>query len=68
MVNDPKFMDEKSKPVMLDNRNSNWVKDMPAMMKNESVFFAVGAAHLAGEKGVIQLLQKAGYTVKPIIN
>lgn len=68
MVNDPKFMDEKSRPVMLDNRNSNWVKDMPAMMKKESVFFAVGAAHLAGEKGVIQLLQKAGYTVKPIIN
>ena len=68
MVNDPKFMDEKSKPVMLDNRNSNWVKDMPAMMKNESVFFAVGAAHLGGEKGVIQLLQKAGYKVQPITN
>lgn len=68
LVNDPKFMDEKSKPVMLDNRNSNWVKDMPVMMKNESVFFAVGAAHLAGEKGVIQLLQKAGYKVQPITN
>jgi uncharacterized protein YbaP (TraB family) len=68
VVNDPKFMDEKNKPVMLDNRNSNWVKDMPAMMKNESVFFAVGAAHLAGEKGVIQLLQKAGYKVQPITN
>ncbi|MFY8111133.1 MAG: TraB/GumN family protein [Flavobacterium sp.] len=68
LVNDPKFMDEKSKPVMLDNRNSNWLKDMPAMMKNESVFFAVGAAHLPGKKGVIQLLQKAGYTVQPITN
>jgi hypothetical protein len=41
---------------------------MPAMMKNESVFFAVGAAHLPGKKGVIQLLQKAGYTVQPITN
>jgi uncharacterized protein YbaP (TraB family) len=66
LVNDPKFIDEKSKAVMLDNRNSNWVKDMPAMMKNESVFFAVGAAHLPGKKGVIQLLQKAGYKVKPV--
>lgn len=68
IANDPKVMDEKSKPVMLYNRNSNWVKDMPAMMKNESVFFAIGAAHLPGEKGVIQLLQKAGYKVQPIIN
>lgn len=68
LVNDPKYMDEKSKPIMLDNRNSNWLKDMPAMMKNESVFFAVGAAHLPGKEGVIQLLQKAGYKVQPIIN
>jgi uncharacterized protein len=68
LVNDPKFMDEKSKRVMLDNRNSNWVRDMPAMMKSESVFFAVGAAHLPGENGVIQLLQKAGYKVQPITN
>lgn len=68
LVNDPRFMNEKSKAIMLDNRNSNWVRDIPGMMKNESVFFAVGAAHLPGEKGVIQLLQKAGYTVQPITN
>jgi uncharacterized protein YbaP (TraB family) len=68
LVNDPKFMNEKSKSIMLDNRNSNWVKDMPTMMKNESVFFAVGAAHLPGETGVIQLLQKAGYKVQAITN
>jgi uncharacterized protein YbaP (TraB family) len=67
-VNDPKFMNENSKSIMLDNRNSNWVKDMPAMMKNENVFFAVGAAHLPGETGVIQLLQKAGYKVQAITN
>jgi uncharacterized protein YbaP (TraB family) len=41
---------------------------MPEMMQKESVFFAVGAAHLAGELGVINLLKKAGYTVKPIMN
>ena len=34
---------------------------MPAMMKKTKCIFAVGAAHLGGEKGVIQLLQKAGY-------
>jgi uncharacterized protein YbaP (TraB family) len=29
-------------------------------------FNAVGAAHLGGENGVIALLRKNGYTVKPI--
>ncbi|MNX99368.1 TraB family protein [compost metagenome] len=53
---------------MLDNRNNNWVKNMPELMKKESVFFAVGAAHLGGEEGVINLLKKAGYSVKPILN
>lgn len=36
-------------------------------MQKESTFFAVGAAHLGGEIGIIHLLRKAGYTVKPIM-
>jgi uncharacterized protein YbaP (TraB family) len=41
---------------------------MPELMKTESTFFAVGSAHLAGELGVINLLRKAGYSVKPVMN
>jgi uncharacterized protein YbaP (TraB family) len=67
-VTDKKVMNEKTKSFMLDQRNNNWVSFMPEMMQKESVFFAVGAAHLAGELGVINLLKKAGYTVKPIMN
>lgn len=59
-------MNAKSKKYMLDDRNINWVKQMPEMMKKESVFVAVGAAHLGGELGVINLLREAGYKVKPI--
>lgn len=66
MMTDEKSMSKEAKILMLDNRNSNWLKMMPAMMKKESVFFAVGAAHLPGEMGVIQLLKKAGYTVKAV--
>jgi len=29
---------------------------------------AVGAGHLPGEKGVINLLRKAGYKVEPVEN
>lgn len=64
----PKYMDAEDKKYMLDIRNNNWAKKMPDLMKKESVFFAVGAAHLPGEQGVIQLLKKAGYTVKPVMN
>ncbi|MFH6956305.1 TraB/GumN family protein [Flavobacterium aquidurense] len=60
------MMNAKAKKYMLDERNGNWVKLLPEMIKNESVFVAVGAAHLAGNDGVINLLRKAGYKVKPV--
>jgi uncharacterized protein len=50
--------------LLLDNRNRNWVPIMEKMMTDTSTFFAVGAGHLGGEKGVITLLRKRGYTVK----
>lgn len=37
---------------------------MPAIMADKPTFFAVGALHLAGEKGLIQQLKNAGYTVE----
>jgi uncharacterized protein YbaP (TraB family) len=61
-------MAAKAKKYMLDERNSKWVKILPEMMKKESLFVGVGAAHLGGEFGVINLLRKAGYIVKPIMN
>jgi uncharacterized protein YbaP (TraB family) len=51
--------------AFLDDRNVRWVPRMQPMMQKGSVFFAVGAGHLAGDKGVLALLRKAGYTVKP---
>ena len=39
---------------------------MEKAMQKEKVFFAVGAGHLAGAKGVINLLREKGYTVKGI--
>lgn len=68
ITTDKKVTSDTTKKIILDNRNSNWVKDMPSLMQKESVFFAVGAAHLGGEFGVINLLRKAGYIVKPVMN
>lgn len=58
---------EESLEGLLNERNQNWIPQLEKMMKKESVFIAVGAAHLPGEKGVIELLIDAGYKVKPII-
>lgn len=53
--------------VLLYNRNRNWlpvIEDMLATNKQD--FIVVGAAHLAGDGSVIDLLEKAGYTVSRI--
>jgi len=52
--------------LLLYNRNASWVKKMPAIMRDAPALFAVGAGHLGGEKGVINLLRKAGFTVRPM--
>lgn len=51
---------------MIYGRNANWVKIMPGIMKEKPTLFAVGAAHLIGEKGVLELLKKNGYTVEGV--
>ena len=60
--------EEKYDDLLLNNRNKNWVKQLKEIMKNESVFVAVGAGHLVGEKGLIKLLKKEGYKVEPLQN
>ena len=60
-------MDE-HKDLLLNNRNANWVKQLKDIMKKERVFVAVGAGHLVGEQGLIALLRKEGYTVRPLEN
>ena len=60
-------MDE-NRDLLLDNRNLNWVGQLKPIMKKNSIFIAVGAGHLVGEKGLIELLRKEGYTVRAIEN
>ena len=41
---------------------------MKNLMPKAGLFVAVGAGHLPGPQGVLQLLRKEGYSVKPIKN
>ena len=52
---------------LLVNRNKNWIPKITEMAGRERIFIAVGAAHLGGETGVINLLRKEGYTVEPVL-
>lgn len=52
--------------ILLTNRNKAWIPVIENIMKKESGFFAVGAGHLAGKDGVLNLLKNKGYTLTPI--
>jgi uncharacterized protein len=52
--------------LLLVNRNYNWIPVMQEAMSANRCFFAVGAGHLPGSEGVIALLRKTGYLVRPI--
>ena len=66
LVSDRRFMSTEAEERMVYDRNKKWVKNMPELMQEKSIFFAVGAGHLPGRVGVIQLLKRAGYTVAPV--
>ena len=52
--------------AIVNVRNLNWEKQMKELLPKQSTLFVVGAGHLPGEKGMINLLREAGYKVKPV--
>jgi uncharacterized protein YbaP (TraB family) len=54
--------------ILLYHRNANWVKKIKPILPDKSLLIAVGAGHLPGEKGLISLLRKEGYTITPVEN
>ncbi len=54
--------------LLLYNRNTNWTQKLADLLPQSSLVIAVGAGHLPGQKGVINLLRKAGYKVEPVEN
>jgi uncharacterized protein YbaP (TraB family) len=52
--------------LLLAKRNRKWIPVMMKEMKQSSCVFAVGAGHLPGEDGVINLLRNEGFIVSPV--
>jgi len=53
---------------ILEKRNRVMVTSIKSITENKSLFAAIGAAHLPGDTGVINLLKEEGYTVKRVDN
>jgi uncharacterized protein YbaP (TraB family) len=51
---------------MITDRNRRWVEAMPEIMVAKPTLFVVGAGHLPGEDGVLELLKACGYKVKAV--
>jgi uncharacterized protein YbaP (TraB family) len=58
--------DGKFEQELLIKRNQNWIPIIMKAINQKSSFFAVGAGHLGGETGIINLLRKQGYQIKAI--
>lgn len=54
--------------ILLYDRNANWAKKLQELMPEKALVVAVGAGHLPGKKGVLNLLREAGYKVEPVKN
>ena len=52
--------------LIITNRNIVMANGIDTLIRKYSSFIGIGAAHLAGEEGVIQLLRNKGYTVRPV--
>lgn len=59
-------MTEGEKFLLINNRNNNWIDKIINLVSENRCFIAVGALHLPGNEGVINLLKKRGYKVKPV--
>jgi len=52
--------------ILLYDRNALMTKRFVEIARSQSLFCAVGAGHLAGQKGMLRLLKKEGFKVSPL--
>ena len=60
--------DSTKKDALLTKRNIKMARRIDSLAAFRTMFFAIGAAHLPGDDGVISLLKKRGFTVEPVLS
>jgi uncharacterized protein YbaP (TraB family) len=57
---------DKIQDELLYDRNTAWIPKLDKIFEQDKVFVAVGAGHLMGPRGVIELLKQRGYVITRI--
>lgn len=64
---DPDISEAEVMKALLIDRNANWIAPIEAMLaRNEQDLVIVGAAHLVGDTGVVELLRARGYAIRRV--
>lgn len=52
---------------VIKQRNYNWMPTIKSAINTQSTMFVVGAGHLPGRYGLINMLRLSGYVVEPVL-
>ena len=65
---DPELGGENAEEMeaLIYDRNHSWAEKLHKMMPERAALVCVGAGHLPGDQGLLQLLRNRGYTVEPM--
>ncbi len=68
IINDPELggNDAEAMDALIYDRNRSWAAKLVKMMPERACLVCVGAGHLPGNQGLLQLLRDRGYTVEPM--
>ena len=66
LVTDKNFMSKRANHILVNERNKRWVKVISKLVEETRAFIAVGAGHLPGQHGLIQLIKDKGYAINPV--
>lgn len=58
--------DAEALDALIYDRNRSWAEKLARMMPERACLVCVGAGHLPGDQGLLQLLRDRGYTVEPM--
>lgn len=59
-------MDETEADRLIYQRNASWIKILLGLLPTASALIVVGAGHLPGDKGLINMLRNEGFTMTPV--
>lgn len=63
---DYEFSENCPNDILVKQRNEDWMKVIPDLVRNKSCLIAVGYLHLKNKCGLIEELRKIGFLVEPV--